>query len=137
MASGASKIYIASETTRLGSIGVISRLRERRIESDSPFEITENVLGKFKDFDSPYREPEPDLTDYKGSYIEHIYQAFVTDIAKFRGVSLQTVLETMADGRIFQGSQAINAGLADGFYSLTDYHLHGNVKQKNNGGKNE
>jgi hypothetical protein len=43
---------------------------------------------------------------------------FVHATAKHRGVSTEAVLENMADGRIFIGQQAIDAGLADGFSSL-------------------
>lgn len=128
--AGADKIYIASETVKVGSIGAISKLKGRRNQPDSDVEVTEFVVGKYKHCESPHREPQPDLTNYKQQTLEHIYNAFINDIAKFRGVSPKTVKRKMADGRVFQGSEAIDAGLVDGFYSLKDYHLHGNVIKK-------
>jgi capsid assembly protease len=43
---------------------------------------------------------------------------FVQAIAKNRGVSVDTVLQDMADGRLFIGEQAISAGLVDGVSTL-------------------
>ena len=46
--------------------------------------------------------------------MDYIYSVFVDEVAKHRGKSSSKVLDDMADGRIFIGEQAINAGLVDG-----------------------
>ncbi len=45
---------------------------------------------------------------------------FVDSIAQFRGVSVDTVLADMADGRVFLGQQAVAAGLVDGVSTMAD-----------------
>jgi hypothetical protein len=54
------------------------------------------------------------------SDLDYLYSAFVDSIAADRKVSTETVLANMADGRIFSGRQAIQAGLADGMMSMDD-----------------
>jgi ClpP class serine protease len=49
-----------------------------------------------------------------------VYSLLVDDVARFRGVSSDAVLEHMADGRVFRGQQAIDAGLVDGVSTLDD-----------------
>ena len=49
-----------------------------------------------------------------------MYSVFVDDVAKFRGVEIEQVLEGMADGRIFHGRQAIEAGLVDGVATMAE-----------------
>jgi ClpP class serine protease len=50
--------------------------------------------------------------------VDHTYSVFVSEVAKYRGVSVDVVLERMADGRVFQGRQAVDAGLVDGIVPL-------------------
>lgn len=45
--------------------------------------------------------------------VDFIEGNFISDIAKFRGVSIETVRKDMAEGQIFIGSQAVKAGLVD------------------------
>jgi ClpP class serine protease len=51
---------------------------------------------------------------------DQIYSVFVGDVARQRGTSVEKVLSDMADGRVFIGQQAIDAGLADGVSTLDD-----------------
>ena len=50
--------------------------------------------------------------------MDYLYGLFVADVAANRGVSTEKVLEDMADGRMFIGQQAVDAGLADGISNL-------------------
>jgi hypothetical protein len=50
--------------------------------------------------------------------VDEIYRAFVGAVAEQRDVSVEQVLERMADGRVFVGRQAIDAGLADGIATV-------------------
>lgn len=50
--------------------------------------------------------------------VDYVYTLFVDDVAAQRGVTSEQVLEHMADGRVFRGQQAIDAGLVDGVSTL-------------------
>jgi ClpP class serine protease len=50
--------------------------------------------------------------------VDYTYSLFVQAVASHRGVSVDTVLQDMADGQIFLGQQAIDAGLVDGVSTL-------------------
>jgi hypothetical protein len=50
--------------------------------------------------------------------VDYTYSLFVSAVAQQRGVSEDTVLKDMADGRIFIGQQAIDAGLVDGVSTI-------------------
>jgi signal peptide peptidase SppA len=54
------------------------------------------------------------------SQLEHYYGIFVNAVAEGRGVPAAEVMERMADGRIFIGTQAVEAGLADEIGNLED-----------------
>lgn len=119
--SAASAVYLESGTTIAGSIGVVSKHVDiSALESRIGIKTTEISSGKFKRIASMH---EP-LSDAGRSSIQeqldHIYSLFVTAVATHRGVSVQTVLDRMADGRTFVGQQAIDAGLADGFASQSE-----------------
>ena len=121
IASAADKVFISSETNRVGSIGVItihidySKQNERSGEN-----ITEIFAGKYKAAGSPNKPlSEPDQK-YFQDQIDYLYSIFVNDVAKFRGSDPETVLKNMADGRIFIGAQAISAGLIDGITTFED-----------------
>lgn len=45
--------------------------------------------------------------------VDQIYSMFVEAVARNRGVSLETAYGSMAEGRIFIGTKAVEAGLAD------------------------
>jgi ClpP class serine protease len=50
--------------------------------------------------------------------VDYTYSLFVQAVADQRGVAVEQVLSDMADGRIFLGQQAIDAGLVDGVATL-------------------
>ena len=53
-------------------------------------------------------------------YKRQLYTLFVETVATHRGVSAADVLDHMADGRVFIGQQAINAGLVDGVSTVAE-----------------
>ncbi|MEX0599058.1 MAG: S49 family peptidase, partial [Rhodothermales bacterium] len=50
--------------------------------------------------------------------VDYLYSIFVDTVARHRGTSPENVLERMADGKLFVGQQAIDAGLVDGVSTL-------------------
>ncbi len=118
--AAADQIYISGDTTEVGSIGVVAtHVDYSKQEEMLGVKTTEIVAGKFKRAASAF---EPLSTVGRATIqemVDDIYSAFVSDVAKFRGLSTDTVLERMADGRIFIGQKAIKAGLVDGQRTLS------------------
>lgn len=108
--SAANAVYIEGSTDMVGSIGVYQRL-----SWDKPAPNTmEMVRGKYKRASVNGAAPSAEIVAYHEGQIDHIYSVFVEAVAGHRGVDTKTVLQNMADGRVFIGQQAINAGLVDG-----------------------
>jgi len=51
--------------------------------------------------------------DYMQGFVDKYYTLFVEDVARNRGVGVKKVVKDMAEGRIFIGSDALDAGLVD------------------------
>jgi signal peptide peptidase SppA len=117
--SAADKIYISSGTTMVGSIGVVaSHLDVSQAEEKAGIKTTEISAGRYKRISSQYEPLSTEgRADIQGK-IDALYAEFINDIAANRGVSVDEVLTRMADGRVFVGRQAIEAGLVDGVATL-------------------
>ena len=119
--SAADRVYVSSGVDQVGSIGVVaSHVDVSKREEALGIKTTEIVAGQYKRIASQYgpltdagRESIQDQVDY-------LYSIFVGDVAAHRGVSADRVVAEMADGRVFIGQQAIDAGLVDGINSLSD-----------------
>jgi len=113
--SAADKIYISGDTVEIGSIGVVM-VHMDFSEQDKKYgvNVTEIYAGKYKRAGSPNKPLSKEEKAYLQGQIDYLYSIFVNDVARNRNESVETVLKNMADGRIFIGTQAIDAGLADG-----------------------
>lgn len=113
--AAADEILLANDTSLVGSIGVVaSHVDMSKMEEKAGFKTTEIVAGKFKRIASQYAPLTEAGRATMQEQVDHFYSVFVTDISTYRGVSVDTVLKEMADGRVFIGQQAIQAGLVDG-----------------------
>lgn len=117
--AAAGELYIDSGTAQVGSIGVVaSHVDVSKREEMLGVKTTEIVAGQYKRIASQYGPlTESGRASIQDS-VDYLYSIFVSDVAKFRGVGVETVLEDMADGRVFTGQQAVDAGLVDGIASL-------------------
>lgn len=118
--SAAEKLYITEGTTQVGSIGVVAtHMDVSKAEEQRGVKTTEVFAGKFKRINSQYGP----LTDAGRAtmqeQVDYTYSLFVQAVASQRGVSVEKVLSDMADGRVFMGQQAIDAGLVDGMSTLS------------------
>lgn len=117
--AAADKVYIANKTTAVGSIGVVATHGDySEANARDGVKITEITAGKYKRIPS---ENEPLTKEGRAvmqDRVDYIYSVFVEDVAKFKNVSVKTVIDDMADGRVFLGQQAIDAGLVDGISTL-------------------
>ncbi|HDD52488.1 MAG TPA: signal peptide peptidase SppA [Thermosulfidibacter takaii] len=113
VAAAANEIY-ADPGTITGSIGVVFTYPQLQ-EFLKKVGVGKVVVksGEFKDIASPFRSPTPQEKAILQDVVNDIYQQFMEDIARGRGMKKEQV-EALADGRIFTGRQAQKLGLVDG-----------------------
>lgn len=117
--SAASKVLISGPMVNVGSIGVRSEHVDTTM-ADAARGVKRTIIkaGAYKAAgDGPL---DPKTLEYRQAQVDYIYSLFVDVVAAHRGVDVETVLKDMADGRVFVGQQAIDAGLVDGYSSLED-----------------
>lgn len=126
----AEKIFVHPETLT-GSIGVIMQsVNYGKLAKDLGVDFPTIKSGPYKDMMSSTREMKPEEREMLQEMIDDSYKRFVQIIAEGRGMSEQEVRK-VADGRVMNGRQAIEAGLADDYGKLPavvaamkeDYHL--------------
>jgi signal peptide peptidase SppA len=116
--AAAETIFITEETVVTGSISaIINHIDISGFEKEIGMITTQVATGKFKTISSPFAPLTEEGRAELQSHVDHVTNVFVTDIAKFRGVDIDTVNSNMSDGKIFVGSQGIDAGLIDGIIS--------------------
>lgn len=112
-------VYITDATTNVGSIGVVAAHTDvSKAQAAQGIKTTEITAGKYKRIASQFEPLTKEGRQTIQDQVDHIYGLFVDAVAAHRGVSADTVLQDMADGRIFIGQQAIDAGLVDGVSTL-------------------
>ena len=112
--ASATKKIIVEQTTDVGSIGILM-VHQDWSKFDDKMGIKRTVLssGKYKALGND-SQPLSDLArETFQQELDYIYTQFVDTVARNRGAEPKTVLEDMADGRVFIGQQAVDAGLAD------------------------
>ena len=116
------KVY-ASPSTITGSIGVIM---EQAVVEDlmKKIGVETNAIksGPLKDTGTPFRKMREDERKYLQDIVNSIYEQFLKDVAEGRKMPIDRVRE-LADGRIYTGLQAKEAGLIDRigtFYDAVD-----------------
>lgn len=117
--SAAAQVFINGPTTQVGSIGVVAtHVDYSRMDKNAGVDTTEITAGKYKRLEteggSLTREGRVVMQDT----VNQLYSIFVDAVARNRGVSVDDALSKMADGRMFIGSKAIEAGLVDGVATL-------------------
>ena len=112
--SAADRVYISSGVDQVGSIGVVaSHVDVSQREAQLGMKTTEVVAGRYKRIASQYGPLTESGRQSIQDQVDYLYSLFVGDVAAQRGVSTDKVLVDMADGRVFIGQQAIDAGLVD------------------------
>lgn len=119
IAAAADTFFLSSDTSRVGSIGIIAAhvdISER--EKMMGIKTSEVYAGKYKAIKSQHAPLSTDGREAFQAEVDYLYSVFVNNVAEFRGVTTNQVIERMADGRIFYGRDAVGAGLADGIKSF-------------------
>lgn len=119
--TAADLVVMDSGTSQAGSIGVVAtHVDVSQREQAMGIKTTEIVAGKFKRAASQYGPLTETGQAVIQDQVDYLYSLFVADVAANRGTSEADVLQRMADGRMFIGQQAVDAGLVDSITSLEE-----------------
>jgi len=119
IASGANLI-MANRGTITGSIGVIMQFTNAEgLTKKIGLDFFNLKAGRYKDVGSPFRTMSPEDKAYLQGFLDNIYQQFISDVAHNRKIPVAK-LKTLAEGRIYTGEEAKQAGLVDEFGNLPD-----------------
>lgn len=111
---------IAAPGTITGSIGVIMEsFGVQKLVDLARLESRVIKTGPYKDVGSPYRDMTAAERDYLQQLINDIYGQFKQAVAEERKIDPARV-EELAQGKIYTGRQALEAGLIDGLGNLYD-----------------
>src|SRR5215467_2087817 len=115
------KFLMASDTTITGSIGVIIQtLNYEQLFNKVGLASVVFKSGKFKDMLNGARPITPEERDLVQSFIMKTYDKFLGIVAKERNLPAELLRNTIADGRILSGKEALENKLIDGVGELDD-----------------
>ena len=113
MAALAADRLVAREATLTGSIGVLFQTAEFTALLEEIGVRAEAIRsGPLKAKPTPYEEMDDPTRLAMRSVVADIYESFVRLLMARRSFDRETAV-TLADGRVFTGSQAVQAGLVD------------------------
>jgi capsid assembly protease len=122
LAAAASMVYATDVATSVGSIGVVA-VHEDRSAKDalSGIVTTEIYRGKYKRIITAGPLTEEGRLSLSEK-VDYYYTLFIDAVARYRGVSSDTVLTKMSTDvtDYFIGQQAVDAGLIDGIMTRDD-----------------
>ncbi|MEH7086312.1 signal peptide peptidase SppA [Neobacillus drentensis] len=119
ISTAAKKIY-ASPETMTGSLGVIMEgINYKGLADKYGVDFVTIKSGKHKDIMSPTRKMTEEERQILQSMINNSYQGFVKVISEGRKLPI-TQVKKIADGRVYDGRQAKELQLIDGFGYLDD-----------------
>lgn len=112
--SAATEIVASSNTTQIGSIGVVTTHTDTsKAQESAGIKTTEISAGKYKRIASQNAPLSKEGAAVLQDQVDQLYTIFVDAVAENRGVDVETVLEDMADGRVFLSKQAKKRGMID------------------------
>ena len=115
------KFVMANETTITGSIGVIIQtLNYEQLFNKVGLASVVFKSGKFKDMLSGTRPMTPEERDYIQGFVMKIYDKFLGIVAKERNLPADALRNSIADGRILSGKEALESKLIDGLGQIED-----------------
>lgn len=114
------KIY-SDATTLTGSIGVFSMIPDlsKTVKDLAHVNIVTVGSNKHADMYSLMRPLDQEELDYMQASVENIYTRFVNTVSEGRGLEPDFV-DSIAQGRVWAGSDAIKIGLVDEIGTLED-----------------
>lgn len=111
---------IANPGTLTGSIGVIMEIPNIEGLMDKIGIKTEVIkTGRHKDMASVFRKLGKEERDILQGVLDDVHEQFIKAVSEARKMPIETARK-LADGRVFTGRQAIDAGLVDELGNLED-----------------
>jgi protease IV len=115
------KFLMANETTITGSIGVIIQtFNYEQLFNKIGLASVVFKSGKFKDMLNGARQITPEERELVQGFVMKTYDKFLGIVAKERHLSADTLRNTVADGRILSGKEALENKLIDGVGQIED-----------------
>jgi protease IV len=115
------RFLMANETTITGSIGVIIQtLNYEQLFNKIGLASVVFKSGKFKDMLNGARPITPEERELVQNFIMKTYDKFLGIVAKERNLPADLLRNTIADGRILSGTEALENKLIDGVGELDD-----------------
>jgi protease-4 len=115
------KYLMANETTITGSIGVIIQtLNYEQLFNKVGLASVVFKSGKFKDMLSGTRPVTPEEREYIQSFVMKTYDKFLGIVASERHLPADALRNTVADGRILSGRDALDNKLIDAVGQIED-----------------
>src|SRR6184192_1143425 len=115
------KFLMANETTITGSIGVIIQtLNYEQLLNKIGLASVVFKSGKFKDMLNGARPITPEERELVQNFIMSTYDKFLGIVAKERELPADLLRNSIADGRILSGKEALQNKLIDGLGELDD-----------------
>ena len=118
IASQCDSIYAASDTSTIGSMGVLIQHADYSKADDAKGKtVTHITTGKYKVSGNSAKPLSHDDREYLQSRVDYLYTIFLTAVASGRGMDPQKLDDTAGDAQVFFAQQAIDNGLIDGIAS--------------------
>ncbi|NBW40272.1 signal peptide peptidase SppA [bacterium] len=118
-ALGAKKI-LAQPGTLTGSIGVILQLPNfSKIADQYGFQMITIKSGELKDVGNSFRPMTKSDRDFLQASVDKVREEFVDAVVSGRGIE-RDVVDSIGDGRIILGSEALEYGMIDGYGTIYD-----------------
>jgi len=115
------KFLMANETTITGSIGVIIQtFNYEQLFNKIGLASVVFKSGKFKDMLNGARPITPEERDLVQGFVMKTYDKFLGVVAKERNLPADNLRNTVADGRILSGKEALDNKLIDGLGQIED-----------------
>ena len=115
------KYLMANETTITGSIGVIIQtLNYEQLFNKMGLASVVFKSGKFKDLLNGARPMTPEEREFVQNFVMKTYDKFLGIVAKERNLPADGLRNSIADGRIFSGKEALENKLIDGVGQIED-----------------
>ena len=115
------RYLMANETTITGSIGVIIQtLNYEQLFNKIGLASIVFKSGKFKDLLNGARPMTPEERDFVQNFVMKTYDKFLSVVAKERNLSADGLRNSIADGRILSGREALDDKLIDGLGQIED-----------------
>lgn len=117
----ASDEIIAHPSSIVGSIGVIMQMFEIAGTLEKlGASATAITSGRFKDTGSPFRPMRPGERAIFQNIVDDMYERFLAVVQSGRPQLDEEAVRTLADGRVFTGTQALELGLIDRIATLRE-----------------